>query len=457
MNTLPTAFVLPALDKLTTFFDWLSGLLWGPPLLILLVGTHLYLTFRLGIQRWLFKGIRLTFRSERGSEGDVSPFGALATALAATVGAGNIVGVAVAIGAGGPGAVFWMWITGVLGIATKYAEALLSLQFRVKNDKGEMCGGPMYVLERGLKMKWLGVLFAVFTVIAAFGIGNMFQGKAVTQSVLELVPEGTAQMPVRIVCGLVMAAATGLVLIGGIKSIARVCQVLVPFMVIAYVTGCLIILAVFWDKIPGAIMLILTDAFSGHAIAGGALGAVIQAGVKRGLFSNESGLGSAPIAAAAARSRNPAQQALVSMTGTFWDTVVVCLFTGLALVVTGAWNSGSTGAAMTHKAFETIPHIGEPILALGLITFVFSTLIGWSYYGEKAMEYLGGLHLVPVYRWLWVLAVFLGATFPSSLIINFSDSANALMAVPNLLSILLLSGLIARESKTWLNDPETFR
>ena len=420
MNTFPTAFMMPALDNLTTFFDWLSGLLWGPPLLILLVGTHLYLTFRLGIQRWLFQGIRLTFRRESGSEGDVSPFGALATALAATVGAGNIMGVAVAIGAGGPGAVFWMWITGVLGIATKYAEALLSLQFRVKNEKGEMSGGPMYVLERGLKMKWLGVIFAIFTVIAAFGIGNMFQGKAVAQSVLELLPAGTAQMPVRVVCGLVMAVATGLVLIGGIKSIARVCQVLVPFMVLAYVTGCLIILSIFWDKIPGAIALILTDAFTGQAIAGGALGAVIQAGVKRGLFSNESGLGTGAITAAAARSRNPAQQALVSMTGTFWDTVVVCLLTGLALVVTGAWNSGATGAAMTHKAFETIPHLGSPILTLGLITFVFSTLIGWSYYGEKAMEYLGGLHLVPVYRWLWVLAVFLGATFPSSLIINFS-------------------------------------
>jgi len=456
---MPDANATPtAIDQVAAAFDWLSGVLWGPWLLILLVGTHLYLTFRTGfIQRWLWKGIRLSFRPERSAEGDVSPFGALATALAATVGAGNIVGVAVAVGAGGPGAVFWMWITGVFGIATKYAEALLSVQFRVKNERGEMSGGPMYVLERGLKMKWLGVLFAIFTAIAAFGIGNMFQAKAVTQSVIELFPDGTAEGPIRVICGLVMAGCTGLVLLGGIKWISKFCEVLVPFMVVFYVGGCLIVLAMFWDKLPAAVSLILTDAFTGKAVAGGALGAVIAAGVKRGLFSNESGLGSAPIAAAAARSGNPAQQALVSMTGTFWDTVVICLLTGLVLVVTGAWSSGEKGAAMTHEAFGQVPYIGEPILTIGLITFVFSTLIGWSYYGEKAIEYLGGVRLVPAYRWLWVIVVFLGATFPSSLVINFSDSANALMAIPNLISLLLLSGLIARESKVWLADPKTFK
>lgn len=458
MKTFPLAFVSPALDNLTAFFDWLSGVLWGPWLLVLLVGTHLFLTFRLGIiQRWIGQGIRLSFRPERGAEGDVSPFGALATALAATVGAGNIVGVAVAVGAGGPGAIFWMWITGVLGIATKYAEALLSVQFRVRNERGEMSGGPMYVLERGLGMKWLGVLFAIFTAIAAFGIGNMFQAKAVTQSVIELFPDGTAEGPIRVACGLIMAVSTGLVLLGGIKWIARFCQILVPFMVVFYIAGCLVILALFWDKLPGAVALILTDAFTGKAVAGGALGAVIAAGVKRGLFSNESGLGSAPIAAAAARSGNPAQQALVSMTGTFWDTVVICLLTGLVLVVTGAHESGEKGAAMTHAAFGHIRHIGEPVLTIGLVTFVFSTLIGWSYYGEKAIEYLGGVRLIPAYRGVWVAVIFLGATFPSSLVINFSDSANALMAVPNLLSILLLSGLLARESKKWLADPATFR
>ena len=457
MPTTPPAAPVPVIDQLNTFFEWTSGILWGPWLLVLLVGTHLYLTFRLGlVQKFILPAIKLTFRPERKAEGDISPFGALATALAATVGAGNIIGVAVAVGAGGPGAVLWMWLTGVFGMATKYAEALLSVQFRVKNERGEMSGGPMYVLERGLKMKWLGVLFAIFTAVAAFGIGNMFQAKAVATSIVELMPAGTAEMPVRIICGLVMAAATGLVLIGGIKWISRFCEILVPFMVITYVVGCLIVLAMFWDKIPGAIALIVTDAFTGKALAGGALGAVIAAGVKRGLFSNESGLGSAPIAAAAARSGNPAQQALVSMTGTFWDTVVICLLTGLVLVVTGAWSSGEKGAAMTQAAFGQVHMIGPIVLTVGLITFVFSTLIGWSYYGEKAVEYLGGLKLIPIYRWLWVLAIFLGATFPSSLVINFSDSANALMAIPNLISLILLSGLIARESKNWLSDPKTF-
>jgi AGCS family alanine or glycine:cation symporter len=445
------------IDRANAVFEWTSGILWGPWLLALLIGTHIYLTVRLGfVQRWLGRAIRLTFRSERSAEGDVSPFGALATALAATVGAGNIVGVAVAVTAGGPGAIFWMWITGVLGIATKYTEALLAVQFRVRNERGEMSGGPMYVLANGLHLRWLGVLFALFTVVAAFGIGNMFQAKAVTTSVLELVPDGTPETPIRVACGLVMAVATGLVLIGGIKWIARFCEILVPFMIASYVIGCGIILAIHWDRIPAAFTLILSDAFSGQALAGGGLGGMIAAGVKRGLFSNESGLGSAPIAAAAARSRNPAQQALVSMTGTFWDTVVVCLLTGLVLVVTDAWSSGLEGAAMTASAFGTIPHIGQPVLTLGLIAFVFSTLIGWSYYGEKSLEYLGGLRLIPVYRWLWVVAIFLGATFPSSLVINFSDSANALMAIPNLVSLLALSGLVARESNRWLSQPETF-
>ncbi len=454
VSDFPSASVI---DRASAFFEWTSSILWGPWLLALLVGTHIYLTVRLGVvQRWLGPAIRLTFRAERSAEGDVSPFGALATALAATVGAGNIVGVAVAVTAGGPGAIFWMWITGVLGIATKYAEALLAVQFRVRNERGEMSGGPMYVLANGLRLPWLGVVFAVFTVVAAFGIGNMFQAKAVTASVLELVPEGTPETPIRVACGLIMATATGLVLIGGIKWIARFCEILVPFMIVSYLVGCGIILALHWGQLPDAIALIISDAFSGEALAGGGLGGMIAAGVKRGLFSNESGLGSAPIAAAAARSRNPAQQALVSMTGTFWDTVVVCLVTGLVLVVTGAWKSGLEGAAMTAVAFGTIPYVGPPVLTFGLIAFVFSTLIGWSYYGEKALEYLGGLRFVPVYRWLWVVAIFLGATFPSSLVINFSDSANALMAIPNLISLIALAGLAARESKEWLSRPETF-
>lgn len=445
-------------ERLSVFFEGLSGILWGVPLLVLLIGTHIFLTIRLGlVQKYLLPAIRLTFqKSDSTQEGDVSHFGALATALAATVGAGNILGVAVAVSVGGPGAILWMWLTGVFGIATKYAEAFLSVRYRVKNNRGEMSGGPMFVIEHGMKMKWLGILFAIFTAIAAFGIGNMFQAKAVAQQIVEMTP-GFDESTVRIICGIVMAVCTGAVLIGGIQWIARFCTILVPFMVVAYLVGCIIILGIYFREIPAALWLILTDAFTGQALAGGALGAVIQAGVKRGLFSNESGLGSAPIAAAAARTRNPAQQALVSMTGTFWDTVVVCLMTGLVLVVTGAWNSGETGGAMTHKAFEAIPFFGQPILTIGLVTFVFSTLIGWSYYGEKAVEYLGGTRLIPLYRWLWVAAIYIGATSPSGLVINFADSANALMAIPNLISLLALSSLVARESKQQLNDPATFR
>lgn len=446
----------PMLDRVNVFFEGLSGILWGAPLLILLVGTHLFLTVRLGfIQRMLIPAIRLTFQREHRAEGDVSHFGALATALAATVGAGNIVGVAVAIGVGGPGAILWMWLTGVFGMATKYAEAFLSVRYRVRNDRGEMSGGPMYVLEHGLKMKWLGVIFAVFTAIAAFGIGNMFQAKAVAEQFLALAPEAN-EGTVRLIVGLALAVATGAVLIGGIKWIARFCSIMVPFMVLAYIIGCVLILLVNITALPAAIGLILSDAFTGQAAAGGAIGAVIQAGVRRGLFSNESGLGSAPIAAAAARTKNPAQQALVSMTGTFWDTVVVCLLTGLALVVSGAWNSGETGAAMTHRAFSIIPVVGAPVLTFGLVTFVFSTLIGWSYFGEKAVEYLGGTKLIPVYRWLWIAAIVVGATVPSGLVINFADSANALMAVPNLISLLALSALLARETNKELADPATF-
>lgn len=444
------------IDWLDGVFGSLSGILWGPPLLILLIGTHLYLTFRLGfIQRMLWPALKLTVRPERGAEGDISPFGALMTALAATVGAGNIVGVAVAITAGGPGALLWMWLTGIFGMATKYGEAFLSVKYRVRNDRGEMSGGPMFVLEHGLKMKWLGVVFAVFTAIAAFGIGNMFQAKAVTAQIVEMLPN-VPEMGLRSIVGIVLAALTGAVVIGGVKRISTFCSFLVPFMVVVYIIGCILIIGAHIAEVPEALALIFSEAFGGQAAAGGALGAIIQAGVKRGLFSNESGLGSAPIAAAAARTKNPAQQALVSMTGTFWDTVVVCALTGIAIVVSGGAASGHEGAAMTNFAFGTIPVLGQPLLTLGLVTFVFSTLIGWSYYGEKAIEYLGGTRIIPIYRWFWVLAIFLGATTPAAVVINFSDSANALMAVPNLIALLALSTLLARESKQQLADPVTY-
>ncbi len=444
------------IESLTNFFSWTSGVLWGTPLLVLLIGTHLYLTVRLKfIQRMLIPAIRLTFQKPGDGAGDVSHFGALMTALAATVGAGNIVGVAVAIGAGGPGALFWMWLTGVFGIATKYAEAFLSVKYRVKNERGEMSGGPMFVLEHGLKWKWLGVLFAVFTAIAAFGIGNMFQAKAVTQQVVDLLP-GMEAGTVRSMVGIVMAVAVGAVLIGGIKWISRACAVVVPVMVVLYVVGCLVLILMNITELPAALALIFTDAFTGQAAAGGALGVVLQQGVKRGLFSNESGLGSAPIAAAAAKTTNSAQQALVSMTGTFWDTVVVCALTGIALVITGAWDEGGEGAVMTADAFQKIPYLGQAVITTALVTFVFSTLLGWSYYGEKAIEYLGGVRFVIAYRILWVIAIYVGAVFPSGLVINFADSANALMAVPNLISLLALSALLARETDRELRDPLTF-
>ncbi len=448
------------IESLDNFFADASGFLWGPPLLILLIGTHLFLTVRLGfIQRLIIPAIKLTFRKPSAAEGDVSHFGALMTALAATVGAGNIVGVAVAIGLGGPGALLWMWLTGVFGIATKYAEGFLAVKYRVKNARGEMSGGPMYVIEHGLGWKWLAIAFAVFTAIAAFGIGNVFQAKAVTQQIVGLFPDlGPDQIAqYRSIIGIVMAVAVGAVLIGGIRWISRACEVVVPVMVVLYVLGCLALIILNITELPAALGLIFSDAFTGQAAAGGALGVVLQQGVKRGLFSNESGLGSAPIAAAAAKTTNPAQQALVSMTGTFWDTVVVCALTGIAIVITGAWNDGGDGPVMTSDAFEGIPYLGKTIITVGLVSFVFSTLLGWSYYGEKAIEYLGGVRLILTYRILWVIAIYVGATSPSSLVINFSDSANALMAVPNLISVLALSALLARETSAQLRDPLTFQ
>ncbi|MGB9813421.1 MAG: alanine/glycine:cation symporter family protein [Thermovenabulum sp.] len=418
-------------------------------MLILLVGTHIYLTFRLRfIQKYIGKAIKLSLTRTSEGEGDVSHFGALTTALAATVGTGNIVGVATAVGLGGPGAVFWLWITGVFGIATKYAEALLSVKYRVKNQLGQMAGGPMYVLERGLKMKWLGVLFALFTAIAGFGIGVSVQANSIADMV-----KNTFNIPPWIT-GLVIAILTAIVIIGGIKSIAKVCEALVPFMAIVYILGCLIIILMNISALPGAIVTILKSAFTGQAMVGGFAGAgVMQAiryGVARGLFSNESGLGSAPIAAAAAQTPNPARQALVQMTGTFWDTVVICLLTGLVLVTTGAWQTGLKGAALTKTAFEQIPVVGPITLTIGLLTFVYSTILGWSYYCEKAVEYLFGTKAVMPYRWLWVAAAFIGSVMTLPLVWSIADVLNGMMAIPNLISLIALSGVLVAETKRYV-------
>jgi alanine or glycine:cation symporter, AGCS family len=435
---------------MAAWLDWLSGLVWGPPLLILLCGTHVYLTLRTRlIQRYIGRGIRLSLRRESEGEGDVSQFGALTTALAATIGTGNIVGVATAVASGGPGAVLWMWLTGVFGIATKYAEALLSVKYRIATPTG-MAGGPMYVLERGLGQRWLGIVFAALTSVAAFGIGNMVQANSISTLL-----ETTMSVPTW-VSGAVMTAITALVILGGIQSIARVCELLVPFMAIFYVGGCAILLLMHASLIPETLSTIFSTAFTGQAALGGFLGAgmkeAIRYGVARGLFSNESGLGSAPIVAAAAQTKNAVRQALVSSTGTFWDTVVVCAMTGLVVVNSGKWTEGLKGAELTHAAFDDLGIVGPIVLTVGLLTFVFSTILGWSYYGEKAVEYLIGPRAIVPYRWLWVAAVMVGSTASLPAVWAFADIANGLMAVPNLIALIALTRVVVDETRRDLWD-----
>jgi alanine or glycine:cation symporter, AGCS family len=437
------------MQSIETFLTTVSDLLWGYPLIILLFGTHIFLTIRLRfIQRFIGKAIKISFKRNKEGKGDISQFGALTTALAATIGTGNIVGVSTAIAAGGPGAVLWMWLTGVFGIATKYSEALLAVKYRVTMPDGTMAGGPMYVLERGLKMKWLAILFAAFTSVTAFGIGNMVQANSISTMV-----EETFQIPTW-VTGVILATLTAIVVIGGIKSIAKVCERLVPFMAITYILGCLIAIVIGFETIPQAIALIFDGAFTGHAVVGGFVGAgmkeAIRFGIARGLFSNESGLGSAPIVAAAAQTKNPIRQALVSSTGTFWDTVVVCALTGIVIVNSGEWTHGYSGATLTKQAFGEIHYLGPIILTLGLLTFVFSTILGWSYYGEKAAEYLFGTKVIKPYRYLWVAFVFIGSMLSLNMVWTFSDITNALMAIPNLVSMLLLSGVIVHETRKYL-------
>lgn len=429
----------------------IADYVWGPPLLILLVGTHIFLAFRLRfIQRYIMKAIELSLERTNEGTGDVSHFGALTTALAATIGTGNIVGVATAIAAGGPGAVLWMWLTGVFGIATKYSEALLSVKYRITMPDGSMAGGPMYVIERGMNKKWLAVTFAALTAVSAFGIGNMVQANSISAMVNEtfgLEPWIT---------GIIMTFFTAVVILGGIKSIARVCEKLVPFMAIFYVGGCLILLIMNYSGIPDTVVLIFQSAFSGHAMVGGFMGAgmkeAIRYGVARGLFSNESGLGSAPIVAAAAQTKNPIRQALVSCTATFWDTVVVCAITGLVIVNSGEWVTGLRGAALTKAAFSDFHIIGPIVLTVGLLTFVFSTILGWSYYGEKAAEYLFGHKIVKPYRVMWVLAVMAGSVMSLPLVWSLADITNGLMAVPNLISLIALNAIIVAETKKYLWD-----
>ncbi len=454
------------------FIKCIDGWLWGPPLLILLMGTHLFLTFRLRfIQRYIGTAIRISFSRDTGGVGDVSHFGALSTALAATIGTGNIVGVATAVALGGPGAVLWMWLTGVFGIATKYSEALLSVKYRVKTSDGTMLGGPMYALEKGLKARWLAVLFCIFTAIAAFGIGNMVQANAVVKILNQSFGDSawlatmaswfgggmTGAALIAWTAGGLMAAITAIVILGGVKSIARTCEALVPFMAVFYIAGCAFILYVNASFVWPAIRCIFASAFNPAAAGGGFVGATVlmaaRYGIARGLFSNESGLGSAPIVAAAARTNNPVRQALVSATGTFWDTVVICAMTGLVLVSTMLAHPGMgtmKGDVLTYAAFSKIPYIGTTVLTVGLLTFVFSTILGWSYYGERATEYLFGKRGILPYRLAWVVAVLLGSVISLELVWDFADAMNALMAIPNVIALLLLNGVIVSETRKYL-------
>lgn len=433
-------------------------------MIILLLGTHLFLTVRLRFpQRHIFKAIKLSFKRDKGAPGDVSQFGALVTALAATIGTGNIVGVGTAIALGGPGAVFWCWLTGVFGISTKYAEALVAVKYRVQDAEGKMQGGPMYALERGLGMKWLGIAFAFFTAVASFGIGSTVQANAIStlsQEVYGIEP---------IVVGGIVTILASAVIVGGVKSISKVCETLVPMMALLYILGCIIILFFNAEYVWPAIKLIVSSALDPSAVGGGLTGGGIliaaRYGIARGLFSNESGLGSAPIVAAAARTSNPVRQALVSSTGTFWDTVVICAMTGIVIVssiLAYPDISYENGGVLTTMAFSKIPYVGSPLLAFGSLTFAFSTILGWSYYGERAIAYLAGKRLfrgripaknvVNLYRVMFLITVYLGAVVSLDMVWNLADIFNALMAIPNLICLVLLSGVIVAETGKYLWD-----
>lgn len=461
-----------------------DGFVWGPIMIVLLLGTHLFMTLRTrGIQRKLFTGIKLMLKRDKGA-GDVSPFQALTTSLAATIGTGNIVGVGTALIAGGPGALFWMWLTGVFGIATKYSEVLIALKYRVKDHNGNMLGGAMYALQRGFKHKTLGkvlgILFALFAAIASFGIGAAVQTNSLSGAIVSLAGDAslaTTQIsvfglfetsPLQIIVGVVITVLIAVVILGGIQIISRVCEKLIPFMTIFYIVSCLALIAINGAYLWDAVVLIVTSAFNPSAAFGGALGTTVtmalQFGCARGLFSNESGLGSAPLVASAAVSKNPARQALISMTGTFWDTVIVCALTALALVtsiladpeIMQLYVSGgfADSSALVTMAFDRIPMVGSIILCVGLVLFAYSTSLGWSYYGNRCITYLFGKHAIKPYQIVFLVVCFLGAIGVSGFVWNISDITNALMAVPNLIAVLGLSALIAHETKhyVWQNN-----
>ena len=431
----------------------IDSFIWGAPLLILLSGTGLYLTLRLGfIQiRYLPRALGYLFKKDKGGKGDVSSFAALCTALAATIGTGNIVGVATAVQAGGPGAIFWMWLVALLGMATKYAECLLAVKYRVRDKNGFMAGGPMYYIERGLGIKWLAKLFALFGVMVAFfGIGTFPQVNAITHAM-----QDTFNIPV-LVTAIIVTLLVGLIILGGVKRIATASSVIVPFMAILYVTTSLVIILLNIEKVPDAISLIIYSAFDPQAALGGTVGftvmKAIQSGVARGIFSNESGLGSAPIAAAAAQTREPVRQGLISMTGTFLDTIIVCTMTGIVLVLTGAWNNPElAGATVTNYAFAQglEASIGATIVTVGLLFFAFTTILGWCYYGERCFVYLVGIRGVKLYRLAYIVLVGLGSFLHLNLIWIIADIVNGLMAFPNLIALIGLRKVVIEETKDY--------
>lgn len=455
-------------NAISAVMNGFNDFLWGWFMIILLLGTHIFLTIRTKfVQRKTFKAIKLSVTKDSDSDGDISPFQALATALASTIGTGNIIGVGTAIALGGPGAVLWCWLTGVFGIATKYSESLIGVKYRVKTSDGRMLGGAMYALERGFKFKTLGkilaVLFALFALLASFGIGSGVQVNAISNIMNNTFDLGMVNLfgqdasVISIIVGVLVAAITAVVIFGGIKSISRVCELLVPFMAVFYVLGCLIILGMNFDVLGKTFEMIFQDAFSLKSVAGGFLGSSLMLaaryGIARGLFSNESGMGSAPIVASAAQTRNPVRQAMISSTGTFWDTVVVCLMTGLVLVSSIIKNPAidvSDGGDLTYKAFQQIPVIGTPILVVGIAAFAYSTILGWSYYGERCVEYLFGRGGMIPYKLIFVFILLIGPVIKLDLVWTMADIFNALMSIPNLIAVVVLSPVVVKETNYYL-------
>lgn len=455
-------------DAISAVMNGFNDFLWGWFMIILLLGTHIFLTIRTKfVQRKTFKAVKLSVTKDPDSDGDISPFQALATALASTIGTGNIIGVGTAIALGGPGAVFWCWLTGVFGIATKYSESLIGVKYRVKTSDGRMLGGAMYALERGFKFKTLGkilaVLFALFALLASFGIGSGVQVNAISNIMNNTFDLGMVNLfgqdasVISIIVGVLVAAITAVVIFGGIKSISRVCELLVPFMAVFYVLGCLIILGMNFDVLGKTFEMIFQDAFSLKSVAGGFLGSSLMLaaryGIARGLFSNESGMGSAPIVASAAQTRNPVRQAMISSTGTFWDTVVVCLMTGLVLVSSIIKNPAidvSDGGDLTYKAFQQIPVVGTPILVIGIAAFAYSTILGWSYYGERCVEYLFGRGGMIPYKLIFVFILLIGPVIKLDLVWTMADIFNALMSIPNLIAVVVLSPVVVKETNYYL-------